>query len=211
MNEGLTVLISCYLLGRDTQSFLLSLTFTESTAAALKLTHSPLIDSGWHLLHMQILISSCWAINDLELSLLCNTKSGWTVLHSYFEMKLIKFCLLTCWMTLTRSFITVRRLLLFVMTAVVKYLRMWGQVVWIAFRYLWEPVKRKLSTISIELCSCNSDIYGNQSKESQNTISIELCSCNSQFLFISLIDTSTKNTNTVVFYLQRLVNEHVYN
>lgn len=43
----------------------------------------------------------------------------------------------SCWITFTRSLRTVRRRLL-VMTAVVKYLRMCGHVVWIALRYLWK-------------------------------------------------------------------------
>lgn len=45
---------------------------------------------------------------------------------------------LTCWITLTRSFSTCLRLRtsLFVITAVVRYLRICGHIVWIALRYL---------------------------------------------------------------------------
>lgn len=63
---------------------------------------------------------------------------------SYHEVSLKKrqkisdTAVLTCWITLTRSFSTCLRLRtsLFVMTAVVKYLRICGHIVWIALRYL---------------------------------------------------------------------------
>jgi hypothetical protein len=43
---------------------------------------------------------------------------------------------LTCWMTFTKSFNIVRRFCLLIITAVVKYRRIWGHMVSIAFRYL---------------------------------------------------------------------------
>lgn len=54
------------------------------------------------------------------------------------EQKLLEISVLTCWITLTRSFSTCLRFRtsLFVMTAVVRYRRIWGHIVWIALRYL---------------------------------------------------------------------------
>lgn len=65
----------------------------------------------------------------------------------------------TCWMTLTRSFMTVRRRLLLVMTAVVRYLKIWEQVVWIAFRYLGQIYFR--ITLSKFKMKCGSYMYHN--------------------------------------------------
>lgn len=51
----------------------------------------------------------------------------------------------TCCITLTKSLRTVLLLVLFVMTAVVRYRRICGQVVCIAFKYLKINVKIKIN------------------------------------------------------------------
>ncbi len=56
--------------------------------------------------------------------------------------------ILTCWITFTKSFSIVRRFCLLIITAVVKYRRIWGHMVSIAFRYLW-VVRSKIVNLTL--------------------------------------------------------------
>lgn len=68
-------------------------------------------------------------------------KKHYSCAAHFINIRLQKNCILsavTCWMTLTKSLRTCLRFLtsLLVMTAVVRYRKMCGHMVWMAFRYL---------------------------------------------------------------------------
>lgn len=119
----------------------------------------------------------------------------------------------TCWMTLTRSFMTVRRRLLLVMTAVVRYLKIWEQVVWIAFRYLGQIYFR--ITLSKFKMKCGSYMYHNfllkkkDPKTNQKHFKREINTSIYWELYINILWFSYVSILLMV-YLQRLVYKHVY-
>ena len=69
---------------------------------------------------------------------------------------------LTCWMTFTKSLSTCLRFRtsLLVMTAVVRYRRMCGHIVWMAFRYLGKKKQNTKAAHSGIIISCHHNRFG---------------------------------------------------